>query len=365
MELTIFDRDLNEIGMIEKFQSLLWNRRFKRCGDFTITCSLNEENLMLLKKENIIMLRDREEVGVILYQSFHVSEDGVETLQIKGKLSKSLLSRRIIWGTKNLNGYADNCLKTIIRENCTIPTNKTRVIPNLLCDANIDIGKRLDYQVSYKNVMDECENICDIGDIGYGVVFDRVKRKFTLKTYKHIDRSVNQNNNSHIVFSQKFDNVATQTFTDSLIDYKNLVLVGGIGEGVERKLLIVGGETSGLDRFEVFNDQRSLTDKDDDGNPIPEVNYQLLMKEKGNITISEHRHAKSFVFKNVNQANVRYLIDYDLGDIVTCIDDSWGTMINTPINEIQEIYENGRVEVSLIVGDETPTVLNKIKKGMI
>lgn len=364
MELTIYDRDLNEIGMIEKFKSLLWNRRFSKCGDFTLTCNLDERNLALLEKQNLIMLRDGEEVGIILYRNLKVDENGIESLQVKGKLSKVLLSRRIIWGTSYLKGSADSCLKTIVKENCIAPSNQARRIPNLLCSANTEIGNKIDYQVSYKNVMEEAENICNLGNIGYGLIFDRKSRKFILRTFNHIDKSIKQSLNPNIIFSRKFDNVATQNYTDSLLDYKNLVLIGGIGEEEKRKLLVVG-ESSGLDRFEIFNDQRSLSDKDGNGDIISEKDYLILMKEKGNLSLSNTLQTNSFTFENVNQSNIKYLIDYDLGDIVTCIDDKWNIVLNTPIIEVQEVYENGREEVNLIVGNELPTILNKLKKGVI
>jgi hypothetical protein len=61
-------------------------------------------------------------------------------------------------------------------------------------------------------------------------------------------------------------------------------------------------------------------------------------------------------------ANRKYKEDYDLGDIVTNINKKWGVKLDTRIEEIEEVYEDGNEKINVVFGDEAPTIIDKIKK---
>ena len=45
MELRIYDAELNKIGIIEEYKSLLWNRKYYEPGCFTLKLPLTERNI--------------------------------------------------------------------------------------------------------------------------------------------------------------------------------------------------------------------------------------------------------------------------------------------------------------------------------
>lgn len=61
----------------------------------------------------------------------------------------------------------------------------------------------------------------------------------------------------------------------------------------------------------------------------------------------------------VNTVNTK---GFGVGDMVTIIDKNWGVMINTRITEIVEIYENKGKTVNLVLGNNVPTLYEKIKR---
>ena len=71
IDLYIFDRELNFIGIRDSFTSLRWVRRYYKCGEFELHCDLTSENLLLLSKENIIYKRGDSEAGVIKYRKIY------------------------------------------------------------------------------------------------------------------------------------------------------------------------------------------------------------------------------------------------------------------------------------------------------
>lgn len=54
MDLKIFNRELELIGIIDNFTSLMWTRRYFKSGEFQLEAPLTFDNINILKRENII-----------------------------------------------------------------------------------------------------------------------------------------------------------------------------------------------------------------------------------------------------------------------------------------------------------------------
>ena len=83
MELYVFNRDIELLGIIDNFTSLIWNRKFYEAGEFQLT--LNAHYLPLLKQGNIICKKNYDEAGYIISRNITLTEEGDEVLTIKGK----------------------------------------------------------------------------------------------------------------------------------------------------------------------------------------------------------------------------------------------------------------------------------------
>lgn len=363
IELYIFDRDLNFKGIIDDFNSFRWVRRYSKSGEFELQCALTQEILQLLQRENIIYKKDDLEAGYIEYRNLKRDQDGKEILVIKGEFLTGYLGRRIIWGTEIINDTAENAMRLLVNNNCINPSDPNRKINNLMLGQLNNFDLITNYQVSYKNLNDELESISNTYELGYRVNFDISNKKLIFDIYMGLDRSINQNINPRAIFSKEFENILEQEFTDSLNNYKNLALVGGIGEGTERKLVMVGDAT-GLDRFEVFSDQRSLSNVDEGNNLISDADYINLLIEKGNETLAETKEIQTFDSKINPDSNLKYKVDFDLGDIVTCVSKKWGITIDSRITEIEEVYEEKGQTVNITFGNNIPTLIDKIKQKL-
>jgi hypothetical protein len=341
---------------------LIWIRRYYKSGEFELQCALTPESLGLLERENIVYKKGDIEAGYIEIRNLKQDQDGKEILVVKGKFLTGYLNRRIIWGTEILNATAEAAMRTLVNKNCIAPADTNRIIPNLILGNVKNYTQNINYQVSYKNIGDELESLSNISDLGYRVIFDIANRKLIFDVYNGIDRSVSQSINPRAIFSKDFENVLEQEFTDSLNNYRNLVLVGGIGEGALRKLATVGS-SSGLDRFEIFNDQKGLSNEVD-GVAMSDTDYSKLLIEKGNETLAETKEITTFDSKiNIN-SNLKYKTDFDLGDVVTCVSKRWNLVLDTRITEIEEVYEEAGLQVNVTFGNNIPTLIDKIKQKM-
>jgi len=360
MEIYIFNRDLEFKGILEGYSSLRWVRRYNKIGEFELHCALTKESLALLQRESIIYKKGDTEAGYIETRNLSQDAEGKEVLVIKGKFLTGYLNRRIVWGTEILNTTSEVAMRSLVSNSSISATDTNRNINNLILGTLNNFTDNVDYQTSYKNVADELESLGNTSNLGYRINFDTINKKLIFETYKGLDRSVNQSVNARCIFSKEFENILEQEYTDSLNNYKNLCLVGGMGEGVARKLVTIGN-SNGLDRFEVFNDQKSLSNEVDSV-AMSDTDYNLLLTEKGNETLAENTDIKTFDSKiNIN-SNLKYKVDYDLGDIITFVSKKWGVTLDTRISEITEIYEEQGLSIDITFGTNIPTLIDKIKQ---
>ncbi|WP_026886722.1 siphovirus ReqiPepy6 Gp37-like family protein [Clostridium beijerinckii] len=363
MELLIFDRNLTFKGIVEGFISFRYVRKYFEAGEFELHCGLTPEVLSLLKRENIIYIKGDPEAAYIEYVNLKQDEEGKEIIIVKGYFLTGYLNRRIIWGTEIINDTTENAMRQLVNHNCINPADLSRIINNLTLGSLKGFNESVNYQVSYSNLAEEIKSLSNISNLGHRIKFDPVDKDLIFEVYKGQDRSISQNINPRIIFSKEFENVLSQEFTDSLNNYKNLVLIGGIGEGPERKLATVGN-AAGLDRFEIFADQKSLTNVDKDNNVLSEQAYNDLLIEKGNEALAATKEVLTFDSTiNVN-SNLTYKKDFDLGDIVTCVSKRWNLVINTRITEIEEVYEPSGQSINITFGNNIPTLIDKLKQKM-
>lgn len=362
MELYVFNRDLSFKGILDDFISFRWVRRYYKSGEFELQCKLTSETLNLLQKENIIYKKGDTEAGYIEFRNLKQDTEGEEILVIKGKFLTEYLNRRIIWGTEIISDTAEKSMRALVDRNCINPVDTNRIISNLILGTLKNFSKTVNYQVSYKNLTDELENLSNISDLGHRVNFDITNKKLVFDVYNGLDRSVNQSVNPPAIFSKEFDNILEQEYVDSLNNYRNLALVGGVGEGSTRKLVTIGN-TSGLDRFEIFVDQKSLSNEVN-GVAMSDTEYNNLLVEKGNAALAETLQIETFDSKVNLNSNLKYKTDFELGDIVTCLSKKWGLVLNTRITEVEEVHEQSGQQIYITFGNNIPTLIDKIKQKL-
>lgn len=363
MELKIFNRELSLIGIIDSFSSLIWNRKYNSIGEFQLNILFTEEINSLLKLDNIIY-RDEGEAGFITSKEIKIDDNGADIIEVKGKSIIGYLERRIIWACEEINSNVVEAAHRLITNNC-IECIEERKIPDLILEDNKEISIPLIMQVSYDNLFDTLSSIAQIHELGLKVDFDIFNKILIFKIYKGIDRSINQIKVAPVIFSREFENILGQNYIESNSNLKNVALVSGIGEGIERKVTTIGTEC-GLDRYELFVDARDISDTRQIENVYEEIisneEYSNLLITRGNEKLAEHYRIKCFDSTlNIN-SNMEYKKDYDLGDIITFFDKKWDVKVDTRITEICEIYDNEGLSLNVTFGNNAPTLIDIIKR---
>ena len=371
MELYVYSSEMELQGIVEKIASLIWTRRYWSCGEFKLLVPFTEEHSRMLVKNNIIMKRGDDEAAQIRYVSITKNSQGLEEIEVQGKSLIAWIGKRIIKKQIITNDTTQNILYRIVRENVTNPADTARKIPDVSIatdDEDTESGV-IDYtSEQYTNAQLAAETAAKAAKLGIRMRTDARTGAHVFSVYEGRDLTAgNTAGNAPCIFSQEFDNIVEQEYTNSVENLKTTAFVGGEEkEGVARKVAEVGGSAAGLAREEVFINATDIVQEyeDDDGEQVTltDAEYLALLSARGAEELEQYAETLSFGSKINTFANLIYRTDYDLGDRVTCVNKRWGIRIDVRITEIAETYQNNVEEIDITFGESLPALLTQIRQ---
>ena len=371
MELYVYSSEMELQGIVEKIASLIWTRRYWSCGEFKLLVPFTEEHSRMLVKNNIIMKRGDDEAAQIRYVSITKNSQGLEEIEVQGKFLIAWIGKRIIKKQIITNDTTQNILYRIVRENVTNPADTARKIPDVSIatdDEDTESGV-IDYtSEQYTNAQLAAETAAKAAKLGIRMRTDARTGAHVFSVYEGRDLTAgNSAGNAPCIFSQEFDNIVEQEYTNSIENLKTTAFVGGEEkEGVARKVAEVGGSAAGLAREEVFINATDIVQEyeDDDGEQVTltDAEYLALLSARGAEELEQYAETLSFGSKINTFANLIYRTDYDLGDRVTCVNKRWGIRIDVRITEIAETYQNNVEEIDITFGESLPALLTQIRQ---
>ncbi len=371
MELYVYSSEMELQGIVEKIASLIWTRRYWSCGEFKLLVPFTEEHSRMLVKNNIIMKRGDDEAAQIRYVHITKNSQGLEEIEVQGKFLIAWIGKRIIKKQIITKNTTQNILYRIVRENVTNPADTARKIPDVSIatdDEDTESGV-IDYtSEQYTNAQLAAETAAKAAKLGIRMRTDARTGAHVFSVYEGRDLTAgNTAGNAPCIFSQEFDNIVEQEYTNSVENLKTTAFVGGEEkEGVARKVAEVGGSAAGLAREEVFINATDIVQEyeDDDGTQVTltDAEYLALLSARGAEELEQYAETLSFGSKVNTFANLIYRTDYDLGDRVTCVNKRWGIRIDVRITEIAETYQNNVEEIDITFGESLPALLTQIRQ---
>lgn len=316
MEITILDKNLTPVAIMDTYESFIWTDRYRECGDFELYTPMTDDILTYIKQDYYLCNRDSEHVMII--ESLRISSDteSGNYLTVTGRSLESILDRRIVWGQQTLSGNFQNAVKTLLNENIMSPSNNDRKIDNFIFEASYDpIITSLNVNAQYigENLYNIIQKLCAEFGVAFKITLND-NNQFVFKLYAGVDRSYGQTENPYVIFSPNFDNIINSNYIESKSIWKNVTLVGGEGEGSAKKYTTVGSGT-GLYRREIFTDASSVSSKVDDVQLSDEA-YAALLQQEGKATLVENAEVISFEGEIEATLMFKYGEDFFNGDIV-------------------------------------------------
>ena len=347
---------------------ILKRERLKR--SYHATAGNLEEYLDKLEKENIIIKRGGNEAAEIRYIHITKNSQGMEEIEVQGKFLLSWIGKRILTTQIITKDTTQNILYAIVKQTCT-NAGAARNIPNFsISTTDADTGSgQIDYtSEQYANAQLAAETAAKAAKLGIRVLTNARTGKHTFSVYEGRDLTAgNTAGNAPCIFSQEFDNIVEQEYTNSVENLKTTAYVGGEEkEGVTRKVAEVGGSSTGLSRDEVFINATDIVQEyeNESGQTVTLTNaqYLALLSARGVEELEQYAETLAFGSKINTNANLKYGTDYDLGDRVTCINKRWNVRIDVRITEIAETYETSGEEIDITFGESLPALLTQIRQ---
>lgn len=330
MDLYITNTKFELVGVIDSYTSLIWTERYNDCGDFEIMISANNKNIDILQNGYYIKRTDTDRVGIIETKTTQTSEESGDYIIVSGRMLESILDRRIVWQQTTLNGSINECVMRLLVENAISPSENARRIPNFTFFAQEEFEGKVEMQLTGDSLLTAVLDICKMFSLGFKVILSTTN-VITACLYKGVDRSYQQTENSYVEFSPDFDNLISSNFMTSSQNYRNVALVAGEGEGLDRRTSSVG-TAEGMDRYELYVDARDVSSNEGE---IAEQEYKKLLDERGKEKLLEYLTETYFEADIETEFMFQYRKDYMLGDI-TILKNEYGITAYPRIVEVIE-----------------------------
>ena len=278
-------------AQIDDYQEASFERNLYQAGAFTITINYNIPNALLFERGLFIQFgNDPQDFGEIYSIQDTIGEDGKgsQIRTITGYDARYILKRRVI---KNMNSNGlwvmtakgELCLRNLIKDQCGSGAEEKRQLPiNNIIPAVADAeGKVYSVSEQFTNLYEVCKTIATQSEIGWRIAFEN--GELTLEVYAGEDLS------QTVRFDTNYESLANGEFSDSAESFSNAIYVGGKGQNDDRdiyegesylaeinlrlneetndilliddesKLVIEGVAPDGMNRFESWDNQSSLT----------------------------------------------------------------------------------------------------------
>lgn len=330
MQIEIYDTSATDSGIsiqlmaiCDSFSSLLWDVQYYNCGSFEVYVATSPQNIATFQPGRIVGRDDdKNHYGIIETIKLETDAENGDYLTVTGRFLMSLLSRRIIYPTLSyttVTSYAE-----IVRQAVYFNAMKSgnRQIPSLrqgtVSGSCWEQKARL--QVSYDNLMDWVYKICEITGGTANIRLEEISNgnyALFFDLSEGTDRSILQEGNAHIVFSDSYCNLLTFDYSADLSAQANTAYINGVED--KQTVAFNGSEPSFLDRYEVFVDADNVKQESQENGETVQISdeeYLELLRAKGAekfISLTESTESTIAV----DGKQYQYNKDYFIGDYIT------------------------------------------------
>lgn len=313
MNISVLDKDLNTIYILDYYESLLWTDRYYEAGDFEIYTPLDYNLLNYLQEGYYLQIAESEHTMIIEGVEITNDVEGGRHMVITGRSLESILDRRIIWPEYEVKGKPKiySVINTWLSNNITNPVSgygtnyKNRKIDNFeyvtsYTDTRITSPSMTYAKYTGSNLYESINTLCKDNEIGFKITLTD-ENKFKFQFYVGEDRSYDQTDNPAIVFSEYFDNISSTDYIHNIQPYKSTLVLTN-----NSQVKHFGTKKAGLNRRELYSSVSGSNDSDVDWN------YEAKQAFMDNCPTHE-------ITGEVDTMNAQFVygIDYFLGDIVS------------------------------------------------
>lgn len=340
IELKILDENFEELGTIDDFASLIWDRKLYDVGSFELHCSQS----LFAKLFEGKYLWSKSFVDTAVIQSIVLDREKGE-LTVTGNFLDEILRDRIITDIVNETKTPEQFMQDWINNYCINPSDPNRKIKKLKLQPETGIGNKVAVQTRGDELPSKIREIATPQKCGFRLVYDYYKDEMWPEIFQGLNRTESQAKNSLAVFSDDEDTAELKNYTRDTKDYKNFAYVAGEGEDADR-IIVTVDQTNGQTRHELWVDARDLQREEGES----DESYQKKLIQRGKEKLTESRISESTEFSQEETTSIIYGVDYDLGDLCTVADQKTGIKYDARVEEVVISIEKGTITCIPTIG---------------
>ncbi|MEG0380921.1 MAG: siphovirus ReqiPepy6 Gp37-like family protein, partial [Kurthia sp.] len=350
--IRILSLGMDILGEIDNYESMFFNRSWHGIGAIELRINRYKRYADTLLKDNLVLVgTDLNKVFIIKHREIELDENGkiTENWLIKGYALKSIIAQRITMpplhtSHDNKSGSAETVMKHYVNNHLVNPVDGRRKIPQLIMAPDLQRGSHISYASRFKNVAEEMSTLSLVSGLGWDVSLDIANKQWVFDVMQGRNLVAGQSINPPVIFSPQFESLKSLQYTQSELNYKNVAIVAGQGEGIDRRVIEVGNYTA-INRHEIFIDARDVAETDDDEQPIPVGQIVQALTDRGQQQLNELLQEEYLEGQILTNSPFKYQVDYDLGDIPTIQSKDWGVTMDARITDIKEIHETSGFKI--------------------
>lgn len=354
MEIYVYNKAAELVGVTDQVSSLMWTKRFPLGDTFTAVFPAAPNNIDLIRPQMILEIPGRYS-GIITYRNIS-STEGV--ISVSGFSFDGMLNSRVI-----ADGAYTDSLMTIIDKNIGIAAvDVRRRFECTYVDKSVDCTNLNRETITYVNLGDYASKIC-----GENMLMIRAEiehgdeNRIRIYGRNCVDRSINQDKNEPIVFSELYDNVNSMDtvyseeggvngafiYTDPVTDNQ--------GDRTSNAWHGIFGGASGYSRREnVYKIDPVITYVSRIQNE-KRVVYPVLDAARTAAKAEDLFKDVCCEFTDCVEAAAKIDADYakrfDIGDIVTIYSSRFGISADMRITEISESFTASGLRINVTFGE--------------
>jgi hypothetical protein len=311
-QITVLDTSALPKAIIDAFDDMVWTRPYYTFGTFTLKVPAASTGAAELIKGRTILPPDTNIVYLIEQIIREDDGSGNDIITASGRDLGGMFSDRVCLPTAGL-AYdtqsavtAEAAMKHYVTNNAGSGAIANRQLPTFSVAASTGHGLTVTYQARYDYLSDVLAAIGQPSGIGWQVTW--TGSGYIFDVIPGVDR------HASVFFDTTFDTAQAQTWLSSDANTKDFTYVAGQGEGVARTIVqrfTGGAEPTGLARRELFTDARDLSDTN-------------ALNLRGDADLAQASVADSYEVTIQPNGSFKYRVDWDLGDLVTVRNRSWG-----------------------------------------
>lgn len=397
MLVEILNERHKKLDILRKYTFYQFTEQSRGLGEFAIDAKLCDENIYLLDKDKIFfVLFGGKVLGKIEHVEKSADGDYSKIIKLSGRLAQYIFTKRVIDGTIRFTGKTYKLVGELVKTQfVTTKNNKRKLNINVIYEDEEklkNVCSKVTKQITGGYVWEHMVELLGQDKLGIkfypivterktvtgydGTVYETNIESFNLLITAGNDRRENNlENNSAVILSQDFSNIARTDYTYGNDNFCNIAYVAGEGEQAARKWFEMpvdeeASTKSAWEREELWIDARDIqseqTDEEGNTTTITEEEYEELITERAKEKLSEQEKTEQYS-ATLTQKLSQYVYnkDFTLSD--------WCTVRDTELDLTVDVQVTGHIvsqkeftlleDIELTYGNLRKDIVTEIKNN--